>query len=413
MTRWPRIGKAGWQKQKINRRGAPMSTIPTHRFLRQPKTKRSYTCRRGAVLYLVLLFIVIFLAMTALSVDVAYMHLTRTQLRAATDAAARAGGEALSRQQSTAAARDAAKQLAAANLVAGEPLLLADSDIAFGSSAKQANGSWQFTAGGTPINSIQVLGRRTDDSLSGSVGLFFGRVFDVTKFEPVQTATVVKLDRDIVLVLDRSSSMKLSLSSTAETMSTSDPRFSQAPQYPDSRWAAATAAVDAFVDALAATPANEQCALVSFSSDYTWAGVANTASSLDQALTFTFASVKAAGHSYDSRIFNGMTSTSSGLNAALAELTNVARARPFARKSIVFLTDGFRTAGTDPLPIANAAAAQDIVIHTITFGANFNQSEMIAVADLTHGRHYHAPDAATLVQVFREIAAGSDVILTQ
>lgn len=365
------------------------------------------------MLYLICLFVIIFIAMTALSVDVAYMHLTRTQLRAATDAAARAGAEALSREQSTSAARAAAQALAQENLVAGEGLLLADEDIVFGHSERQTNGTWNFVANGTPTNALQVLGQRTRTSRSGSVGLFFGRVFDVYDFQPVQSATVVKLDRDICIVLDRSSSMKLSLSSTAETMSTSDPRFSQPPQYPDSRWAAATAAVDVFVETLDETAADEQCAVASFSSDNTWVGVTNTASSLDQALTTTLESIQTAAHSFDSKIFNGATNTCAGLNAGIAELTHPTRARPFAGKTLVFLTDGFRTTGGDPVPSAEYAATQNIIIYTVTFGANFNQSEMIAIADATGGKHYHAPDAAALSQIFREIALTTAVMLTQ
>jgi hypothetical protein len=365
------------------------------------------------MLYLICLFVIIFLAMTALSVDVAYMHLTRTQLRAATDAAARAGAEALSRNQSTSAARAAAQQLAAENLVAGDPLLLADSDIVFGHSSRQTDGTWGFIPNGTPTNSLQVLGQRTRTSLSGSVGLFFGRVFNVYDFQPVQSATVVKLDRDICLVLDRSSSMKLSLSSTAETMSTSDSRFSQKPQYPDSRWAAAAGAVDVFVDTLAQTPATEYCAVASFASDYSAAGVNNVAASLDQALTNVPASVKAAAHSYDNKIFNGMTNTCAGLDAGIAELTHATRARPYAGKTLVFLTDGFRTAGNDPIPSAQYAATMNIVIYTVSFGANFNQSELIAIANATGGKHYHAPDPATLNAIFREIALTTSVMLTK
>ena len=123
--------------------------------------------RRGAMLYLICALLVVFVALTALSVDVAYMHLTRTQLRAATDAAARGGGEALSRLQSTAAARDAAKQMAAMNAVAGKPLQLEDDDVTFGFSDLNEDGSWSFTAGASPINSLRVLGRRTSSSPSG------------------------------------------------------------------------------------------------------------------------------------------------------------------------------------------------------------------------------------------------------
>jgi secreted protein with Ig-like and vWFA domain len=77
------------------------------------------------------------------------------------------------------------------------------------------------------------------------------------------------------------------------------------------------------------------------------------------------------------------------------------------------MTDGFRTAGSDPLPSAQYAATKNIVIHTVSFGSSFNQSELIAIASATGGKHYHAPDAATLTAVFREIALTTSVMLTQ
>ena len=78
--------------------------------------------------------IIAFLVSVAFSVDVSYMQLTRTKLRSATDAAARAAGEGLSRAQDMDYARQQAKDIAAANKVAGKPLLLDDSDIVFGHS---------------------------------------------------------------------------------------------------------------------------------------------------------------------------------------------------------------------------------------------------------------------------------------
>ena len=63
--------------------------------------------RRGAIVVLVAAMIIIFLGSVALSVDVAYMQLSRTKLRSATDAAARAAGEGLSRAQDVNFARQA------------------------------------------------------------------------------------------------------------------------------------------------------------------------------------------------------------------------------------------------------------------------------------------------------------------
>jgi Ca-activated chloride channel family protein len=369
--------------------------------------------RRGAMVVLIALLLIVFLVTVIFSVDVAYMHLTRAQLRTATDAGARAGGEALSRLQDQDLARQAAKDIAAANLVAGQGLELDDADVLFGSSTQQSDGSWAFTAGAAPTNSVQVIGRRTSGAPSGAVGTFLGRIFGVPQFEPTQTATVVVLDRDICLVVDRSSSMKLGLASTAETMSTSDPRFSQPPNMSDSRWGALSVAVQDFIDALATTPQTETLALVSFASDGTWCGVVNKASETNQQLDFNHASVTSAMATISGRVFNGMTNTAAGIDAGVAVLTDATRCRPYAAKMMVLLSDGHSNQGRAPLLAAQDAAAREIVIHTVTFGNGANEGEMAAVAEATGGNHYSAYDADSLRDVFRKIALTLPVVMTQ
>jgi Flp pilus assembly protein TadG len=76
---------------------------------------RTNNSRRGTIVVLTAVMIIAFLASVVLSVDVAYMQLTKAKLRAATDAASRAAGEGLSREQDTNYARQAAKNIAAAN----------------------------------------------------------------------------------------------------------------------------------------------------------------------------------------------------------------------------------------------------------------------------------------------------------
>ena len=171
-------------------------------------SKTQSSNRRGAMAVLVGAMMVLFVAAVAFSVDVAYMQLCRTELQVSTDAAARAAGEALTRSQDLDAARQAARDLAAVNLVAMEPLLLDDSDIIPGNSQFQQDGRWAFTPDGTPINSIRVIGRRTRISPTGSIGLHFAKIFDQDDFEVTRASTVVRLDRDIVIVVDRSGSMK-------------------------------------------------------------------------------------------------------------------------------------------------------------------------------------------------------------
>jgi Ca-activated chloride channel homolog len=366
--------------------------------------------RRGTILVLAAFMIIAFLVSVAFSVDVSYMQLTRTKLRSATDAAARAAGEGLSRQQNVNYARQAAKTIAAANRVAGKPLLLADSDIVFGRSTQQANGAWAFRPAAQPINAVRVFGRRTREAPSGSVPLFFGRVFNVLDFEPTQAATVVRLDRDICLVVDRSSSMKLHLTDTAPTMSTGDSRFCKPPNMSLSRWGALSVGVQRFINALEATPQTEYVALVSYGSNYTACTVSNTSADINCNLASDHSAVTKAMGTLSAKKFNGMTNIGAGITKGIQVLTSAA-ARPYAAKTMVLMSDGAYTEGTRPSLVAPQAADRDIIIHTITFG-EANPDEMQAIADATGGNHYIAPDAAALQDIFEEIALTLPVVFT-
>jgi hypothetical protein len=377
---------------------------------RQPRTRWLKT-RRGAIVVFAAFMMIVFLATVAFSVDVAYMQLSKVQLRTATDSAARAAGESLSREQCLDCARQAAKDIAEVNLVAGDPLLLDDSDVVFGNSAEQAGGAWAFTPGGEPINAVRVFGRRTREAPSGSVATFFGRVFDVFDFEPTQAATVVRLDRDICLVVDRSSSMKLYLTDTSPTMSTSDPRFCQKPDMTQSRWGALKVAVDRFVNALATTPQLEHVGLVSYGSAYTACSVTNSASSINCQLSQNHANVTSAMATISNTKFNGATNIEAGILKGIEALTNTTYARPYAAKTMVLMSDGHYTVGQQPSLVAPLAVPHDILIHTISFG-EADQEEMAAIAAATGGNHYYAPNATALQEIFEEIALTLPVIFT-
>ena len=65
-----------------------------------------------------------------------------------------------------------------------------------------------------------------------------------------------------------------------------------------------------------------------------------------------------------------------------------------------------------PLLSAKVAATKGIVIHTITFSNDADIKRMTDVAAATGGQHFHAPDAAALLKIFKEIAATLPVLLT-
>lgn len=331
--------------------------------------------RRGAMLVLVTLMMVGFMVALAFSVDVAQMHLTRTELRTATDAAAKASAAALSDSLDVEFAIARGQAIAAQNLVGGEPLLLAAEDFELGRSVRDGSGVFRFTAGGTPTNSVRVQGRRTDDSLSGVIPLFFGNVLGRSSFAPRLRVTATYVERDVVLVIDRSGSMRGSL------------------------WNDLGQAISTFVDTLDETPVDEHVGLASYSS---WA-------TEDLALTSNLWLVDDAMGGLEP---DGMTSISRGIEAG-ESIFATGRSSRFVERTLIVMTDGLHNTGTAPQDVASRVAEAGIVIHTITFGGNADVERMREVAEIGGGKHFHADDGLELRDVYREVALTLSTMMTE
>ena len=336
--------------------------------------------RDGAMLVLVAFMLVILLVMTAFAVDVAYMQLVRTELRTSTDAASKAASEALSRTQSIAEARAAARSIADRNRVAGDPLLLDDSDIIFGEAVQTGVGTFTFSPGGSEINSVRVLGRRSNAAPSGSVALFLGGILGRSTFEPELASTSTGLVRDIALVLDRSGSMATNDAGGGLT-----------------RNQALINAVSGFIAEVESSSPNSAISLSTYSTDAT----------VDLDLTANLNVVRNAVSNIGA---NGLTNLREGLRLGSDSLQGP-NARPFAKRTIVVMTDGNFNIGGTPVPSANLAAQRGHTIHTITFSSGANQSIMQQVANIGDGLHFHADDAGDLSEAFREIARTLAVVL--
>jgi len=348
------------------------------------------------------------LILMGFSVDLAYMQNSRMELRAATDAASRAAATKLSQTDDVAQARAQAKFVARSNRVAGTALELSDGDIQIGRSEPNNAGRWVFNVGGSPPNSVRVLGNRTSGSIGGAVPLFFGSFVGQPNFEPVQSATASFLNVDICLVLDRSSSMKLNADSSESGMNLSDPRFCSAVNA-TSRWMALDGAVRIFIQTLRDSSADEQVALVTYSSDLTGyspalCGAAASPSSLDSPLNTNLSLLENEMDRLKNSIWNGNTFIEAGMRDGITALIDPARSRRFANKVMIVLTDGHENEGS-AVAAAPDAQNEDIVINTITFGDFADQVTMSDVARAGGGRHYHASDGAALASVFRELAA--------
>lgn len=337
--------------------------------------------RRGAMVVLVAVVLIIMFIGAALAIDVAYMHLARAELRTATDAAARAGAEALGRLQDRDAATQAAIRVAAANEVAGQPLILTPGDIQFGSNSRSGSDRFQFHAGTGSTNSIRVLGRRTADSASGAVPLFFAPLLGTDGFEPVQASTATLSLREIALVLDVSGSM--GLESDGET-----------------RLAALKRAVSRFLDEIERVSPGAQVSLTTYS----------TSANQIIELTDDFEHIR---ETVNDLRAGGRTAIGDALSVGSDSLVEDARVRPFADKSIVVMTDGNHNEGPSPDSTVSTAIARNQIVHTITFSDGANKALMRRVARRGKGIHVHADDNDDLTRAFEEIAQALAVILIE
>jgi len=363
--------------------------------------------RQGAMLVLIAVTLLLIVMMAAFAIDVAWMQLVKTELRTATDAASRAGAKTLSLSQDEAAARASARDAASRNLVAGTPLQMVDAEIEIGQGHQRTrNSRFVFTTGGSLKNAVRVTGNRTAASADGPVNLFLGRVMGVNTFEPSQVATSTQLDRDICLVVDRSGSMMWGVVGRGTPGGACNP-----PHPTRSRWGGLNIAVAGFLAELDNTAQLEQCGLVSYSQAGSRCDITFTTSDINAQLDFEYQTIRNEMTFLSSQAVAGLTNIAAGIDDGILVLTE-RRARPFAVKTMVLMTDGRKNRGIEPVISARRAARLGITIHTVTFSDEADFQRMRAVAAASGGEHFHAPNAAALERIFRQIAATLPVLLT-
>jgi Ca-activated chloride channel family protein len=355
----------------VRLRDEQMNFCTSHRPWRRAARPR----RRGAVLVLVTLLIAAFFATAAFSIDVARMYLTNAELRASTDAAAKAAVASLGWNQNLTAARDAAIRTAAANLVDGKPLILETQDVVFGRVQLQANGSLAFLPDSSPYGAVRIHSRKLQSSPSGEVPLLFARLLGKDTYETELFATAARLDRDVCLVLDRSGSMK------------------------GQKLKDLKSAVGVFISAISDPNQQPFVGLASYSTNAT----------LDQQLTSNMSSIE---EKSKAMVADGYTNIGAGINTGRTILAG-GHDPQFTEKIMVLMTDGIHNQATSPETAAEQAKLSNIVIHTLTFGNDADQTRMRAIATTTGGTFHHAPDSDALNQAFADIARTIRTVLTQ
>jgi Mg-chelatase subunit ChlD len=380
--------------------------------------------RRGAVTVFIVAGIVLLLAMVMLSVDVASMQLVRTELRAASDAAAKAGAEALLRTQDQNAAVQAALAMAELNSVGGRPFKLSAGDVVIGTTASQADGSWAFSAGGARPNAVRVNSAMNAASASGPVTLAFGKVFKAGTFTPSKTATASAIQQEVCLAIDRSGSMSWDLSGASRSY----PPQGAADRRPKagSRWLALTKALDLYLSEVQETAVPSRLAMVTWASDETGSNHSEDNSGepkpttpmpvydearLEAGLSLNFNNIENAILQRSEHPLYGSTNMSAGIDRAVAVLTS-GNVLPYAQRTIVLMTDGQWNKGRNPRLAAEDARNSGIVIHVVTFLPEAQNADAEAVASITGGTYIHANNEVELIAAFEKLARTLPVVLT-
>jgi len=163
--------------------------------------------RRGAVAAQVAVGMAVLMGFSALVIDMGMLYNTRTELQRAADSAALSAASKLSGAASFDVIRQAAQEAANRNRVLNAPVLLDESDVVLGRASLPVSGEkYSFTPTQEFPNAVRVRLRRTANSPSGPVPLFFANIFGRSRADVSAHATALLTPRDIVFVLDLSSS---------------------------------------------------------------------------------------------------------------------------------------------------------------------------------------------------------------
>ena len=331
--------------------------------------------RRGAIVVLFAMLLVVFLAVFAFAIDLGLVCSFRGDLQRAADSGALAGAGKLidGVPVATATARDFVRL----NPSGGRTLTDGEISVDVG---RWDRNSRAFLDGQTPFDAVRVTTRQDNTPL------FFGRLFRRTPLNLQTAAVATSQPRDIMLVLDYSGSMN-----------------------DDHKIESLKDAVTMFIAYLQQAGTRDRVGLTIYS----------TNGQLAQTLTFDLAAVE---RSVRSRLAGGWTNIGEGLQLGFNDLRTNGRAG--ANKMMVLMTDGIanRPLNRDPFQYvrdeAQLCAAAKIPVVSISFGSDADQTIMREVADITGSVHFHVAGSVAgqeqqIKDVFLKVAANRPLQLVQ
>ena len=160
--------------------------------------KAQPTRRRGAVIVLSAILMVVIFGMAALAIDTGYMFVVRAELQTAADAGALAAGNSMHLKAGQIKAK--AREYAMLHEAGGRPIKRGEVRVELGVWDADSN-SFSALSGNEIGNAVRTTVRRNNE------GLFFAKLMGTKDFTTETSAIAMANPRDIVFVVDTSGSM--------------------------------------------------------------------------------------------------------------------------------------------------------------------------------------------------------------
>ncbi|MCU0713912.1 MAG: VWA domain-containing protein [Pirellula sp.] len=354
--------------------------------------------RKGAMLVFLAILLPVVLAVCAYAINVVYMELARTEIQISVDLASRAAARTLASTGDKQQARAQAQRLLDANPCLKTRIELSPNDVTFGVAIRhREDDRYTFKNGPTP-NAIQLKSRQ-----QFKLPVLFPTAGVPISVRPVKSTIAAQSEMDIALLLDRSSSMSYAYN---ELSHESDllPKNS-IPGFPvglNSRWLSMVTAVSSTIQLMSASIAEEQMSLTTFSD----------VPLIDSQLTNNYGQISSALAFHSAAYVGGRSDLSLGMLSAASTLTNKSRARKWATRVLVIVSDGNTTSALEAKAIAQDLASQGITIFTVSCSVDSNVPLMTEIAKIGHGKHFHSSTAAEFLNAFKEISRSLPTLIT-
>lgn len=370
----------------------------------QPHSRQQ---RKAAITVLFAVTLPVLLLLVAFALNLAWMELSRTQAFIVADAATRAAGRTYSLTGDLKQAKAMADEAAARNLIAGSKVSIADSEFLLGTSTRSSSSArYSFTPGGSTPNALKVTISKLSSGKNGAVPFIMPGFLGKNSYEVTRSAVSTRVEVDIAFVVDRSGSMAYAADEKAvyPPLPKAAPKnwFFGQPAPTPSRWRDLATAANTFIDEMDKSVLSEYVSLVTY----------GDSASTEKSMTSNYSDIRNGIAKYTNAFPSGNTNIGDGLSTGINTLSS-SSSRPYASKVVILMTDGIRNTGPDPVSIAQSAANDGVIIFTITFAQEADQTAMKNVAAAGNGQHFHASSAAALGSVLQTIIRILPTVLTE